>query len=46
MCNPPDLDMVALSRSALGWELQAATPACGCYSAEHLRAMLSHRAAG
>jgi hypothetical protein len=26
------------SRSALGWELQATTPACGCYSAKHLRA--------
>jgi hypothetical protein len=30
------------SRSALGWELQATAPACGCYSAKHLRATVQN----
>jgi hypothetical protein len=47
MCNPPDMvGHGSPSRSALGWELQATTPACGCYSAKHFCAMLSHRASG
>jgi hypothetical protein len=31
------------SYSAVGWKLQATTPTCRCYSAKHVRAMLSHR---
>jgi hypothetical protein len=34
------------SRSALGWELQATTPPCGCYSAKHILANLRCAALG
>jgi hypothetical protein len=40
--QPARLGHGGSSLSALGWELQAPTYACGCYSAKHLGAMLLH----